>query len=95
MQIGALGRNRRHRGEIEALFNGLAPGDERKLLQLFREEATTTVLQVRVWIEERRAEYEVREEAEEDELRQEEQMARALAHIESMESEGEDEGLPV
>ena len=68
MDIAVLGRNRAHRAQIEELLNGISPDDEKRLLRLFREEATTLVLQVRVWIEEKRAEYEITEEEETDGL---------------------------
>lgn len=58
MEIRALGKNKWARAEVERLLNDLDRSQERQLLRLFREEATTTVLQVRVWIEERRAELE-------------------------------------
>lgn len=56
MQIASLGRNRGQRSELDGLLSALPPEDERRLLRLFREEATTLVLQTRVWIEERRVE---------------------------------------
>lgn len=55
MQVRALGPNKAARAEAETLLNGLERMQERALLRLMREEATTIVLQVRVWIEERRA----------------------------------------
>ena len=55
MQVPTLGVNNADRVALDDLLNGLDPQQERAILRLFREEATTLVLQVRVWIEERRA----------------------------------------
>lgn len=55
MQIRALGPNKAARAEADSLINGLDRAQERALLRLMREEATTVVLQVRVWLEAKRA----------------------------------------
>lgn len=91
MQVGALGANKAQRAEVERLLNGLAEGDERALLRLFREEATTLVLQVRVWVEERRAEREAQELMEDEEVEwpSEEEEAEAKEEL------GRQYGLPV
>lgn len=65
MQVPQLGRNEAQRKEVEAALNGLSMQDEKALLKLFREEATTLVLECRVFIEEHRALFETVEEVEE------------------------------
>jgi len=68
MDVAVLGKNKAHRAQIEELLNNITAEEEKQLLRLFREQATTLVLQVRVWIEEKRAEYEIAEEEETDGL---------------------------
>lgn len=68
MQVPTLGVNKADRVALDDLLNGLDPQQERAILRLFREEATTLVLQVRVWIEERRAAHQAAAEADDDEL---------------------------
>ena len=66
MQVPLLGTNKAQRSQIETLLNSLSPAEERQLLRLFRDEATTLVLQVRVWSEERKAQRAERAAAEMD-----------------------------
>ena len=68
MQVRALGPNKAARAEAEALLNGLERAQERALLRLMREEATTIVLQVRVWLEEKRAAARLEDDDEADDI---------------------------
>jgi len=89
MQVPVLGTNKAQRSQIETLLNSLSPAEERQLLRLFRDEATTLVLQVRVWSEERKARWAERAAAEMDDWDD------SQVPDDAFWQEGESNGLPV